>query len=60
MAAQGVGDQTPIAPAQVLAAAVAAGPLTPVELARFRSQLADVKASDAARRAPSPQMELAA
>lgn len=60
MATHGAGGKTPIAPAQVLAAAMAAGPMTPMELARFRSQLAAVKASDAARREPSPQLELAA
>lgn len=60
MSAPRAGEKTPIAPAQVLAEAVAAGPMTPMELARFRSQLAAVKASDAAKRAPSPQLELAA
>lgn len=61
MATQGTGERTTDRePLACLRAAVEAGPMTPDELAAFRSQLAQVAARDEARRQPSPQLELAA
>lgn len=55
MAAQGKQQ----APREILAKAIADGFMTPDERARFRCQLAEVKAEDEARRAaPSPQIDL--
>lgn len=53
----GQGEQR--SPREIHERAIAQGFMTPDERARFRCQLAEVKAEDEARRAaPSPQMQL--
>jgi len=49
---------TPISPDACLRAAIQAGPMSAEDRARFRSELAAVKAQDDARRDPSPQGDL--